>query len=215
MNDRIAEIIPTVVSYVTKQGGYVTKTKLLKLLYLIDVDFYRVHRRTLTSFQWKYFHLGPWTNEFDPILDELIARSHLQESRSDKSEYETRFFHSNEPPNLGKFFDNFKDEAIVKIVLDTWGIRTTGEILDYVYFQTEPMEYGIRNERLDFSRISAHVPELYKKSSSGKAKNEIARLRAEFKRKAQAVNETRFEFTPPRYDAEFLEAIEKLDSGDL
>src|SRR5260370_6937787 len=135
MNDRIAEIIPTVVSYVTKQGGYVTKTKLLKLLYLIDVDFYRVHRRTLTSFQWKYFHLGPWTNEFDPILDELIARSHLQESRSDKSEYETRFFHSNEPPNLGKFFDNFKNESIVKTILPTCALRTPAELLHPSPFQ--------------------------------------------------------------------------------
>jgi hypothetical protein len=215
MNDRIAELIPAVVSYVTKQGGYVTKTKLLKLLYLIDVDFYRAHRTTLTGFQWKYFHLGPWTNEVDPILEELVAASSLQETRSDKSEYETRFFHSSEPPDLGKLFNTFKDEAIVKIVLDTWGNRTTAEILDYVYFQTDPMEHGIRNERLDFSRISSRVPEPYKKSSSGKTKNEIARLRGEFKRKAPTTNETRFEFTPPRYDSEFLEAMEKLDSGDL
>jgi hypothetical protein len=215
MNSTLVELIPAIVSYVTSRGGYVTKTKLLKLLYLIDVDFYRVHRRTLTSFQWKYFHLGPWTNEFDPILDELIAGSFLQESRSDKSEYDTRFFQSNESPDLAKLFHTFKDEAIVKIVLDTWGNRTTAEILDYVYFQTEPMEYGIRNERLDFSRISSYVPEPYKRSSSGKTKHEIARLRGEFKRKVPAANKPRFEFTPPRYDGEFLEAMEKLDSGDL
>ncbi len=174
-----------------------------------------MHRRTLTSFQWKYFHLGPWTNEFDPLLVELVAVSSLQESWSDKSEHETRFFHSSASPDLGKLFNTLKDEAIVKIVLDTWGSRTTAEILDYVYFQTEPMEHGVRNEPLDFSRISSHVAEPYKRSSSGKTKHEIARLRGEFKRKASAANEMRFDFTPPRYDAEFLEAMEKLDSGDL
>src|SRR5260370_29282707 len=119
MNDRIPELIPAVVSYTTEHGGYVTKTKLLKLLYLIDVDFYRVHQETLTGFQWKYFHLGPWTNEFDPILDQLIATDLLQESRSSKSEFDTKFLHSTESSDLSRLFDTYKDVAVVKIVLDT------------------------------------------------------------------------------------------------
>ena len=39
----LAELITAVVSYVTKREGYITKTKLLKLLYLFDVEFYRAH----------------------------------------------------------------------------------------------------------------------------------------------------------------------------
>src|SRR6266436_3759958 len=97
MNDQIIQLVPAVVAYVANQGGYVTKTKLLKLLYLIDVDFYRVHHRTLTGFQWKYFHLGPWTNEFDPVLEKLVAEETIIETKSLKTEFETKFYKTTEP----------------------------------------------------------------------------------------------------------------------
>ena len=41
-------------------GSYFTKTKLLKLLYLFDVEYYRIHRIIFfTGFSWKFYHLGP------------------------------------------------------------------------------------------------------------------------------------------------------------
>ena len=50
MNPNLSELILAVVSYVTEHGGYITKTKLLKLLYLFDVEFYRACGRTFNSF---------------------------------------------------------------------------------------------------------------------------------------------------------------------
>jgi hypothetical protein len=89
MNSSLPELIVAVVSYVTEHGGYVTKTKLLKLLYLFDVEFYRAHGRTFTEFQWKYFHLGPWTREFDPLLEGLLSKGDLSEHVSERSEFDT------------------------------------------------------------------------------------------------------------------------------
>ena len=68
MDKRLADLLVAIVSYVTTHDGYVTKTKLLKLLYLLDVEFYRAHGQMFTGFNWKYFHLGPWTDEFDPLF---------------------------------------------------------------------------------------------------------------------------------------------------
>jgi hypothetical protein len=116
---------------------------------------------------------------------------------------------------LGRFFNAYSDQAIVTVVLDTWGNRSTAEILDYVYFQTEPMEHGVRNERLDFSKISNDISERYRRSASGKTKKEIAKLRADFRKKSSALHDRQFSFTPPRYDDDFLKALEKLDSGNL
>jgi hypothetical protein len=45
MINPLTELITAIVSYVTERGGYITKTKLLKLLYLFDVEFYRAHGR--------------------------------------------------------------------------------------------------------------------------------------------------------------------------
>lgn len=216
MNATLSELILAIVSYVTGHGGYITKTKLLKLLYLFDVEFYRAYGRTFTRFQWKYFHLGPWTREFDPLLNGLLSQGELAEHTSERSEFDTKFLRTAESVDLRKPVANYKEEAILKIVLDTWGSCTTGEILDYVYFRTEPMEYGVRNENLDFSKIVQRLPGLYKRTPSGKEPGEIKVLRRQFgQQMAARLAAPGFRFTRPEYDEEFRAAIEKLDAGDL
>jgi hypothetical protein len=101
--------------------------------------------------------------------------------------------------------------------LNTWGDRSTGEILDYVYFRTEPMENGIRNEPLDFSVIPEGRPEKYVRSSSGTPSGQIIAMKKAFaERIATLENEKEkgFEFTPPKYDDEFAKAIAKLDIAE-
>jgi hypothetical protein len=208
------DLIPAVVSYVTHKGGYVTKTKLLKLLYLCDVEYYRVFRKLLTGFQWKFFHLGPWAREFDPLLDELLTHGILIESSGSRPEYDTKLFKTSEDFDLANLFGTFKEEAPVKRVLERWAESSTGEILDHVYFHTEPMEHGIRSEPLDFTTVSEQPAVNYSRQASGKTPQEIkaARIRlAEQMARRKAEDASRFSFTPPRYDEEFLEALEKLD----
>lgn len=217
MNSSLSQLLTAVVSYVTEHGGYLTKTKLLKLIYLFDVEYYRIHRRTFTELQWKYFHLGPWTREFDPVLSDLVHHGTLLEVASSKPDYDTKFYRPAEPADIGKLFDKYSDQAILRSVLDTWGESSTGEILDHVYFRTEPMEHGVRNEPLDFTRISEQVLPKYSKRPSAKNTKDINRARRtleEHLAKIEASHTTTFAFTPPRYDAEYLEAMEKLDDGD-
>jgi hypothetical protein len=213
MANSLHNLVTGIVTYVTEHGGYITKTKLLKLLYLFDVEFYRVHRKTFTGFEWKYFHLGPWTREFEVILGDLVATGMLEETVSAKSEYDTKFYRSSEHSDFTNLFQKYSDSATLKIVLDTWGESSTGEILDYVYFRTEPMEHGIRNEPLDFTKILAEPIVKYKKNTSGKTAKEIEAARRELeKRLAKSTKEQNaFNFTPPRYDEEFEQALEKLD----
>ena len=215
MNPSLPQLIPALIFYVTQRGGYVTKTKLLKLLYLFDVEFYRVHGSTFTNLQWKFFHLGPWTNEFDPLLQELMEDEAIVETKSVKADYETKFYRASEPSDFGRLFQKYSDQAILKTILDTWAESSTGEILDYVYFRTEPMEFGIRNQPLDFSRIVQLPAQKYVRTSSGKSTKEIATARRHIQEtlKKTGRKESQFTFTLPRYDEEYLAALEKLDNG--
>jgi hypothetical protein len=218
MHPRIKDLLVAIVSYIHEHDGYVTKTKLLKLVYLFDVEFYRRNRRLFTGFNWKFFHLGPWTREFDPIVDDLVRSGALLEVQSTKSEYDTKFFRAETPLDFSSLFSSFDDEASLRIVLNAWGDRSTGEILDHVYFRTEPMEQGIRNEVLDFSLIPEGRPEKYVRSSSGKSSRQIIALKKEFAERVASLpksqGEKRFRFTPPRYDDEFVNAMAKLDVAD-
>jgi hypothetical protein len=63
-------LIPAVLTYARAKGGYTTKTKLLKLLYLLDIEAFRKQRSTLTGFRWIFYKYGPWTYNRDrgPVL---------------------------------------------------------------------------------------------------------------------------------------------------
>ena len=211
----IEKLMAAIVTWVVGEGSYVTKTKLLKLLYLFDVEYYRVHRQTFTGYGWKFFHLGPWAAEFDPALEGLVTNGALLQQRSN-TEFETSFYRSAERIDPREPFSNVKDEYILRGVLKMWGTRSTGEILDYVYFQTAPMEAGIRNAPLDFSVIQAEKPPAYSRSSSGMTKAEIQKLRTKFEaQQAQrkATQNQPFAFTPPKYDEEYLNAMAKLETA--
>jgi len=209
------KLIGAIVTWVVDEGSYVTKTKLLKLLYLFDVEYYRTHRRTFTGFSWKFYHLGPWAAEFDPALDRLVTKAALLQQRSN-SEFESSFYKVAERSDPHEPFCNVKDEQILRGVLRTWGTRSTGEILDYVYFQTPPMEAGSRNAPLDFSVIQPHKPSAYSRSSSGRTRAEIQKLRAAFEAQQvqrKSVQNEPFLFTPPKYDQDYLDAVAKLETA--
>ena len=212
MNKVVEQLIPAIVSYVTEHNGYVTKTKLLKLLYLFDVEFFRANQRIFTGFEWKFFHLGPWTSEYEPIINSLVATGTLVEQSSARSEYDTKFFRSSEHSDLSRLFPSFGEEAVLRRVLNTWGENSTGEILDYVYFRTEPMEHGIRNERLDFTHISQEEPAKYIRNASGVTKKDVKRLRAELASRLKDLQGRQtFEFTEPNYDEQFQVEMDRLE----
>jgi len=212
----IEKLIAAIVTWVVGEGSYVTKTKILKLLYLFDVEYYRVYRRTFTGFTWKFFHLGPWATEFGPTLDQLVGRGTLLQQQGSNADFETSFYRAAERIDPRAPFSSVKDESILRSVLKRWGTSSTGEILDYVYFQTAPMEAGIRNAPLDFSLIQSEQPAVYTRSSSGKTKAELLKLRSKFEAEQaqrKAGRNQPFEFTPPKYDEEYLNALAKLETA--
>ena len=79
MSDLLQRLIVHVADFVHEEGGDLTKTKLVKLLYLIDLIFYRRFRSTLTQVRWFYHLYGPYSYERTPILEiSLIFRKYRQ-----------------------------------------------------------------------------------------------------------------------------------------
>src|SRR5205809_8076838 len=64
-------LIRAILTRAQEQGGYVTKTKLFKYLYLIDIEYFRQKRALLTGFAWKFYHYGPWCQECEDLYQYL------------------------------------------------------------------------------------------------------------------------------------------------
>jgi hypothetical protein len=211
MNESLRQLLPAIVSYVTERGSSVSKTKLLKLLYLFDVEWYRVHRTTYTGFNWIFHLLGPWTSEYDPMLDTFYANEFLEKHNS-RDSYGTEFITTQEQIVLYRLFNTREDELLLESVLRTWAKVPTPEILDYVYFWTEPMEAARRGERLDFSKVAERPPALYSHTHSGMSSEQLDAIRQKIAQKREKIRSGDAAiFTPPTYDEEFFDAMDQLE----
>jgi hypothetical protein len=206
-------LLTAIVSQAEQRESYATKTKILKLLYLFDVEYFRIHRRTFTGFAWKFFHLGPWTSEYETTLDGIVASGALEQKFG---KHDTPMYHSPERVDASIVRLPPEDDSILRGVLRRWAGADTRDILDYVYFNTEPMQQGIRNESLDFSVIPKERPPQYRPTSSGVGQKEVEHRKALFaaKRAGRKAKQKAIRFTPPRYDEEFERAIAAMQAED-
>jgi hypothetical protein len=210
----LALLIPAVLTYVRAQGGYATKTKLLKLLYLLDIEVFRKGQATLTGFNWIFYKYGPWTSAYEETLEQLEESGLIERRAGNKPDLDTVFVDAVEPIQLSDVFPAVLEEMRARRIIEFWADRPTGELLDYVYFHTAPMREARRGEALDFSTVLTEeaAPE-YKRTRSSIGNDERKRKQKEFRKLIEEGRKNQPEplFVDPRYDADFWRAVETLD----
>ncbi|SRR5579883_87056 len=119
--------------YATK--GYITKTQLIKFLYLADLYSVKWTGKQLTDLDWCYYHFGPWNEGINTALNEMNGKEIIQESQGNVTYIR--------PENEAAQVDNLQIPLSIKFVLDNirreWaGADKLDQLLDYVY-DTAPM----------------------------------------------------------------------------
>lgn len=127
-------------------------TKLIKLFYLIDCEYFRWHRKTLTGAQWIFYHYGPYCEE----LLEATHRTPGVEPMPEVEFEEGKFFRGYRVTQYHEDpieHAHFSIRGAVDAAYKRWGVIDLALILDHVYFETQPMIQAIRFQALDFSLI--------------------------------------------------------------
>ena len=127
-----------VVQELRDREGTTARVRLAKLLYLFDVEYYRVHGRPFTRLRWRFLHYGPYDTALEPYLgsDEVTTAS-------GHSAYVSRG--SYEDASVDDII-TLSDRTILDRIVQQWGPEDLPVLLDYVYFGTEPME-NVARER--------------------------------------------------------------------
>jgi Protein of unknown function (DUF4065) len=60
--------------FVFKTKGFITKTQLVKFLYLADLYSVKWTGQQLTQLNWCYYNYGPWDEEINSALDRLEGK---------------------------------------------------------------------------------------------------------------------------------------------
>jgi hypothetical protein len=201
----LKQLICGILTQIRHHGGFATKTKLIKLLYLIDVESVRDVGETLTSLDWIFHLYGPWTTEYDALLLEMEQEG-LVQLRSGHDERDATFVNPVQVVGLEKVPLPVTTYLAARHVIERWAVEPTRKLLDYVYFDTEPMENPIRGERLDFRSVKPRnqIP-LYRPVRSSASEKEIRQVRRKFQELSSKA--PRPKFTEPRYDSAFQEAV--------
>jgi len=123
-------------------------TRLVKLIYLADLEWRRGHGgEPLADLTWKFLHFGPYAIEFA----EVLADPEMEMKELDSGNVARRFDFTDldlEHPRVPE-----PVSAVLSKVVKQWGDADLNTLLDFVYFETEPMENARRGELLDFSAV--------------------------------------------------------------
>ncbi|AFZ51981.1 hypothetical protein Dacsa_3493 [Dactylococcopsis salina PCC 8305] len=127
-----------IVFFVRKTKGYITKTQLVKFLYLADLAAVKWTEKQLTDLDWLYYQYGPWNEEIDLALDGFYQNEVLTQSKLGNAVVIQPTENCPEIKHLG--FSK-RLELMLRNIQKEWaGLNSQkiAELLDFVY-QTEPM----------------------------------------------------------------------------
>lgn len=192
------------------------KTKLVKLLYLIDVENYRLRSHKLTRLDWVFYHYGPYAFEIDQTLKQLdldIPQEDMLTAAGHraivfKPSWDTDAEFEQQASNLEK--------SVVDRVLNEWGMEELNPILSYVYFHTEPMKDAKRGDVLDFSKIRQLPTSKVVRRPPELPPSREKELRAEFQKvRGERWQQVHQPLDPkPRLDDIFWHGLTYLDSEE-
>jgi len=111
------------------------KTRLVKLLYLAEIEYFRRTGKRLTGLEWRFHHFGPYAAaladqlgnpDVDTLTWSMIPRQNI---------------------------DDHDAQVAISQVVHEWGDADLNALLDFVYFETEPMQNAKRGDTLDFASV--------------------------------------------------------------
>ncbi|GFP21824.1 hypothetical protein HKBW3S43_00532 [Candidatus Hakubella thermalkaliphila] len=146
---RVKPAVAFILERAKEERFSVGMVRLTKLLYLLDVEYFRAKREIYTGLDWIFYWYGPYA----PRLEAILSNLGIDIEERDLGE---KTFKEIAPGFEERWAEGL--DVTARSILDElwreWGLETLSKLLDYVYFETEPMEAPIRGEKLDFGKVS-------------------------------------------------------------
>lgn len=136
---------------VRQEDGIPAKTRLVKLMYLVDLYAVRDRGEQATSLRWFFYHYGPYAQDIERVIDRQLGNTiDLEGTRDFFGERMYVYGIREYPPEtlLPDWLRRYSDA-----VCDRWATAELNDLLSYVYFETPPMENAVRGQPLDLMAV--------------------------------------------------------------
>lgn len=145
-------IISEILNQLKKNNLSTNITKVIKLLYIIEVEYFKFKKERLTSLKWRFYHYGPVPLEiYDYCKKNNINIDDIYTNNGE-------LLRNMELPKNYKGINANTTEKrdilfLITRVIKDFGSMDIKDLLDYVYFETEPMKNAKRGEYIDFTKV--------------------------------------------------------------
>lgn len=149
----VRELTLYVASQLRDMDSPISTIRLVKFLYLIDLEYYRRNYETLTGLDWKKYKFGPYAFELPSIFKSLDLDLEPEEVLTSSGRGVT--FKSQGQHPLPGGIDSF-GASIVNRTIKLQAGHDTPALLENVY-ATLPVKHGKFGEPLDFTYETDHL----------------------------------------------------------
>jgi len=178
MNKKLQDIIYFFCKYYPKE---LTRTTLVKLVYLADVEYYKKYLRQTTDLIYEFGNHGPFTWH---IIDaaEKLQPNFIEVEETENPYGEKKYIYRCKSDDY-KFtdLDDYTSE-VLKSVIEKYSPLSLEDLLDYVY-TNPPLIFFKKGDIIDFSAwISNNALHLHAQIRINQQKNElVASLKDQYK----------------------------------
>jgi len=149
MNDLPKNLITYIVLRLQDEEVPITSTRLIKLLYLIDLEHTIKFGTPLTNISWVRYKHGPYFWEWNTLLKATQLDINPEEVTTEAG-YRAITYRTYEEPRLDKFVPKYASQVLINNILNRWMFEDLDVILEHVY-DTEPMYHAELEQPLDLT----------------------------------------------------------------
>jgi hypothetical protein len=205
MNKKLQDIVYFFCKYYPKE---LTRTILVKLVYLADVEYYKKYFRQTTDLVYEFGNHGPFT--WDIINSAERLQPDFIEVQETENPYGEKKYIYRYKSNDYKFtdLDDYTSE-ILKLVIEKYSSLFLEDLLDYVY-TNPPLVFFKKGDIIDFSKwIPSDALHLHARIKINQRMNElVSSLRNQYKGKVE-------EFTKEDLEDEEKDEINRIIADDI
>lgn len=130
--------------FVSKCNGQISRTRLMKFLYLADYESRRYFGEKLTDAEYSWYHYGPYDHDLSEHITNLGRLGLISETRVQYPTGRHGYLYGTGPTMRRLDFDD-RTVALLDYICTTYLALPLDELLEDIVYQTEPMVWAKQN----------------------------------------------------------------------
>ncbi len=204
--EKIISLITMFVDLANKNRKPMHITRLIKLLYLAEIYYYKQNQERLTDLPWKYYKKGPWCNQINNNIEESDNLHIIEQNDFKKVNFTNRNITMSKIRTL-----DIKSHNAVLFIFNKYSHFELNLLIAHVYNNTSPMQQAEINSQLDFSLVK---PEFKTEDDYGQLSEPLTEKQQEILEKRLAERKKNQVQRKTYFGPNIYAAIEAMDKED-